>query len=892
MPDESAENLNELLTEQAALRRVATLVAQGAGPERLFDSIADGASQVLSVRAISLVRYDARLGSFTITAATHEARSVAAIGVSWPSDDSPLGRLIVGTAQPARIDDWSSLPGPIAERHRENGFGQSVGAPIAVGGEIWGYIGAYAEAGNVLPPECESRLARFAQLMATAIANIQARDKVRDLAEAQEALRRIATLVAQGAEPEAVFPTIAFEVSRVLGVAAVSMIRHNAGAQTFTKIFGTHGERSAVPDGNTWPVADFPEGALLLETGKPARIDDWTSLPGETAARHQANGFGQAISAPILISGEIWGYIGAYAEAGEVLPPECEKRLAEFTELMAAAIANIQARNEIRGLAKSQGALLRVATLVAQGAEPDAVFNAVVVEVSRVLGVDAISLNRYDGSTAMVTQIAATHGRRAAVPVGDQWPAESSPIAPLIVKIRRPVRVNDWTRIPGHVAARHREQGFGQAIAAPIIVDGSVWGYIAAFGEADQLLPPEYETRLAEFTQLAATAVANVQVRDQLRSLAEQQVAALRRVATLVAQQASPLTIFNAVAAEASRALGVARVDVGRCDEDGSVVLLGSTEKPGISDDRAFSKCGAYVAARVIGSGRAARTDNWTTLPPADAAAAREEGFQSAVGAPIMVDGRLWGVIVALSADVLHGSTETRLTDFTHLVASSISNVHARNNLIASRARIVTTSDETRRRIERNLHDGVQQRLISLALGLRALRKRFPVPREVSTGLDEVARDLEGVIEEIRVFSQGLHPALLSRAGLGPSLRELARRSPIPVSVDASKARFPEPVETAVYYVVSEALANTTKHARASEARVTVTSDTATVHATVSDDGAGGASPSRGSGLIGLIDRVEALGGKLTLESPVGQGTVISIELPLGYHPADGRPAL
>jgi len=216
-----------------------------------------------------------------------------------------------------------------------------------------------------------------------------------------------------------------------------------------------------------------------------------------------------------------------------------------------------------------------------------------------------------------------------------------------------------------------------------------------------------------------ATAIANVQAREELRSLAEQQGAALRRVATVVAQQASPVTIFTAVAREASQALRVPRVDVGRCHEDVSVTLLGSTQAPGLPTDRVFSKSGECVTARVLETGRAARIDDWAALSGPVAQAASAEGFRSVAGAPVFVEGRLWGVIVVLADKILREDTETRLTDFTHLVASSISNVHARNSLIASRARIVTASDETRQRIERNLHDGIQQRLVAVAMSLR-----------------------------------------------------------------------------------------------------------------------------------------------------------------------------
>jgi len=290
-------------------------------------------------------------------------------------------------------------------------------------------------------------------------------------------------------------------------------------------------------------------------------------------------------------------------------------------------------------------------------------------------------------------------------------------------------------------------------------------------------------------------------------------------------------------------------------------------------------------------TGHAVRIDDWTNLPALKAPALGQEVFHSVVGAPIMVDHALWGVIVVLADVLLPGDAETRLTDFTHLVASSISNVQARNDLIASRARIVTASDETRRRIERNLHDGIQQRMVGLALSLRAVRARSTLPEVAEAGLDEMAHDLEGVLEEIRVFSQGLHPALLSRAGLGPSLRELARRSPIAVDLDiAGVPRLPESIEIAIYYVVSEALANAAKHSAASAVSVALNSDRAWVRCVVTDDGVGGASLSHGSGLIGLVDRIEALDGRITLDSPPDQGTKISVELPLDFQPLDEGP--
>ena len=887
---------DELLREQAALRHIATLVAQGAQPDEVFSAIAAETSRLIGVETVKLISFDPETGMCSPLTIDNSDRVSMPLSVPFPLKDSPLGVMIVGTGRPARIDDWTDLPGPKAALFRAGGYGQAVGAPIFIGGTVRGYMGAYTSAGEILPPDSETRLAAFTPLMALAIANVRAREEVQDLAESQGALRRVATLVAQGSEPKEVFTAVAVETSKLLHVGAVSVLSYDATAGTFTKLYGTHGELSPVPDGNTWPVADFPEGALLLRTGGSARIDDWTDIPGETAAGHRASGFGPAVGVPIRIGGSIWGYIGVYARAGEILPVDCEPRLEEFTQLMALAIANVQAREELQDLAESQGALRRVATLVAQGAEPKEVFTAVAVEASRSLGVGAVSLTRWDAQTGLLTKMYGTHGERAAIPDGGQYTLANGPASALVIRTGRPGRVDDWSRLPGPLAARHRQEGFGQCVAAPIYVDGTIWGTLTAFGEAGQVFPPGAEQRLADYTNLLASAIANAQVRDELRGLAERQGEALRRVATLVGQQAPQEKIFNAVAGEASRALAVARVDVGRYDSNGSVNLLGSTGRPAAGGSHpaqdAFSAAGTAVAAQVMATGRAARlaahpVPGESPVREAAGTSGSQQDFRSAVGAPILVDGKLWGVIVVFADEPFPADTETRLTDFTHLVASSISNVHARNNLMASRARIVTASDETRRRIERNLHDGIQQRLLALTLSLRAVGAGAGITAETAAGLDEVARGLEDVLEEVRVFSQGLHPALLSRAGVGPSLRELARRSPVPVNLRIAPGlgQFAEPIEIGVYYVISEAIANAAKHARANEVSIAIAADADAVWATIADDGVGGATLASGSGLIGLVDRVEALGGRLTLDSPCGRGTTIHIELPLADPP-------
>jgi signal transduction histidine kinase len=241
-------------------------------------------------------------------------------------------------------------------------------------------------------------------------------------------------------------------------------------------------------------------------------------------------------------------------------------------------------------------------------------------------------------------------------------------------------------------------------------------------------------------------------------------------------------------------------------------------------------------------------------------------------------------MIVESRAEPLPAGTEARLAAFTELAATALANAEAQAALAASRARIVATADAARRRIERDLHDGAQQRLVSLALELRAAQAVAPPGAgELARRLDRVAAGLDDALEELREIAHGLHPAILANRGLRPALKALARRSAVPVRLDAQEeGRLPEQIETAAYYVVAEALTNAAKHAHATAAEVEVAVGEGVLHVRVRDDGRGGADFGHGSGLLGLKDRVEALGGRLALHSPPGDGTTLQVQFPLG----------
>jgi signal transduction histidine kinase len=377
--------------------------------------------------------------------------------------------------------------------------------------------------------------------------------------------------------------------------------------------------------------------------------------------------------------------------------------------------------------------------------------------------------------------------------------------------------------------------------------------------------------------------------RDDLRILADLQ-ASLRRVATLVARGGDPFAVFSAVADELARCLGVHHATLFRFDPDGTGLLLAGyhdSEQTEMTVGQSFPLDGESVAALVMRSGHPARMDSHRhdQAPGPAAEYIRGLGMRSGVGAPIMVDGQVWGAaIVGSSQPVpLPPDTESRVADFADLVTTSIANAEAHTQLTASRARIVAAGDEARRRFERDLHDGAQQRLVSLGLKLRSAEASVPPDLgSIREQLAEIVDGLTAVFHDLQEISRGIHPAILSRGGLGPALRTLARRSSVPVELRVGvDRRLSESVEVAAYYIVAESLTNAAKHAQAKEVWVAVDTDGPNFRLSIRDDGIGGADSGRGSGLIGLRDRAEALGGHLQISSPIGSGTSLQATIPL-----------
>ena len=407
---------------------------------------------------------------------------------------------------------------------------------------------------------------------------------------------------------------------------------------------------------------------------------------------------------------------------------------------------------------------------------------------------------------------------------------------------------------------------------------------IRASASPEQPLPDDTEARLASFTGLVATAISNSDARMEAGRLAEEQ-SALRRVATLVARESPPAQVFAAVAEEVTRLLRSAETQVFRYEHDDTVTAVANSNElaapVAVGDRRPLD--GDSVARRVQRTGRAARVDDYAPLDGVLAVDAHARGFRSGAGAPIVVDGKLWGSVVAASREqVWPAGTEDRIGQFTELVAAAISNVEARSELAASRARIVAATDDERRRVVRDLHDGGQQRLVhtivTLKLAQQALRdQEDDLPALVAEALDHA----EQATVELRELAHGILPSALSRGGLSAGVAALAARMPVPVESDVSVDRLPAAVEGTAYFVIAEALTNVAKHAHAGGATITAGVENGMLHVQVRDDGIGGAQP-HGSGLVGLSDRLAALDGRLRVESPAGGGTIVAAEIPLG----------
>ena len=890
MLEASRDTLRELAEHQAGLRRVATLVARGADPVEVFDAVYYEMARCMHVTDARLSRYDDDKTATILTARHEPGMQNLSGGTRLTLADDELLSKVLSTGQPAR---------------QGAAIRTALGVPVIVDGRVWGVLSAGSAEREPLSSDSEARIADFADLVATAIANTAAReqldasrerlrasrDRLRQLARHQTALRRVAELVAREAEPAEVFNAVAEEMATVLDVYNATVARYDGDDIVIAALGRPEVDMPNPPAvGERFPLDGDHVAVTVRRTGRPARMDSHEHAAGVSAARIREMGIASMVGVPIMVGAELWG-VAAVASRGEPLPADTEVGIADFADLVATAIANAAAREQLnasrdslRQLARQQTALRRVAELVAREAEPAAVFNAVAEELASCLDAYNATVIRHEGDFLVIEALASFNQDLPNPPVvGQRLPLEGDHIAPMILRTGRPARMDSHEHAAGETAAVIRALGIQSMVGVPIVVGGQIWGS-AAVGSRSGPLPADTEVRMADFADLVATSIANAATRaelqagrDSLRELAEnlsvlaRQQAALRRVATLVARGVSQSEVFSAVAEEMAGCLNVGNAEVLRYEDDGAaIVVVASYAEPGVphlSLGERLSTEGDNVAATVSRTRQSARMDSWEDAAGPIAQRVRELGVRSRVGAPIVVDERLWGIAVVATTEPepLPPDTEGRIVEFAELVATAIAAATTRAELIASRARIVAAADDARRRLERDIHDGAQQRLVSLGLKLRLTEESVPPERDdLKSMLSEAVSGLTDVFQELQELSRGIHPAILSTGGLRAAFKTLARRSPVPVNLDVTiEQRLPESVEVAAYYVVAEALTNAAKHAHASEVKVRAHATDESLDLFISDDGIGGADSGKGSGLIGLKDRIEVLGGRM-----------------------------
>jgi PAS domain S-box-containing protein len=883
---QAESHLRELAEEQAAVRQVATLVAYESSPERLVAVVVEQVARVFDVPLVRMIRYEPN-AAVVVGGFSESDDDPFPIGSRWQLDTPGLLATIRHTGRAARVEDYAQAPGDGAGAVRAAGMRFAVGSPIVVGGRVWGAIVLLSPRRASLPEDTGARLADFTELVATALANAESRAALSQLADEQAALRRVATLVAREASPDELLATVAEEVARVLDVEAVGMLRFEPD-ETATLVAQSDTPWDPPPLGTRFTLEGENVVTAVFRTREAARLDDWAKATGPVAAMAHVLGIRSSVAAPIVVGGRLWGTLIAVTSQSEPLPRETDSRIGDFTELVATAIANAGVRDELSTLAEEQAALRRVATLVAKGATPNQVFDAVRVEVEQMFGIPNTIIMRFDADDRAT--LLATPGEYLG-PIGTRWrlKGDDSEVA-RVYRTGRAARADYTAGRGGPLAEAARLGGTRFSVAVPVVVDGSLWGAMSV-GSPGPRPPPNLEARLAKFTELLATAIANTEARTEVQRLADEQ-AALRRVATLVAEGAAPTEVFDAVIAEVGQLLGAAQIGLARYENEHEISVLAIRgQSPEIL--RAGVRLpldGDSVNARILRTGRSARVNFGAEGSGNIAEVLRRDNVNATVGAPIVVDGALWGMIGASwrGDDQPPADAEERLAQFAELLDTAIANADSRDQLMASRARVIAAADESRRRIERDLHDGAQQQLVTLAVALQRAQAKIPSALgEVRADVGRVADRLTGALNELRDLSRGIHPAILAEGGLSPALKALGRRSEVRVKLDVGfEHRLPDQVEVAAYYTVSEALTNASKHANAAHVWVSLRVDDDMLLLSIRDDGVGGAEATRGSGLTGLRDRIEALGGKIKIESPSGSGTLVEVEIPTA-GPAD-----
>jgi signal transduction histidine kinase len=570
--------------------------------------------------------------------------------------------------------------------------------------------------------------------------------------------------------------------------------------------------------------------------------------------------------------------------------PQFFQSIGRTASRMPGAVHNrLNARQiELRRLEIERRALLRLGALA--GTAPiGELFAAIAEELARVVDMrtgetheDMSALSRFNADASLTLVAAWGEALNYPSPIGSTWPLLDGDSANRRVYLTgRPARLEGGIPVTGAISDKLGSIKAKSSIAVPIFVDDKLWGSATIMSDRSEHLPPSTEARLADFAALASTAISSAQRREEIRRLADEQ-SAMRRVATLVAQQPQLSSVYECACAELLALLHLEDTMVLRFEADNRITVVGaaSLTADSIPVGHTFEMDTSPEVDLVRDARKAARVDSYADAEVEVTEQIRRAGIRASLAQPIRLGNRLWGALAVASPQLgrITDRTYAPVADCAELIATAIRNSEAADNVRASRERIVAAGDQSRQRFERNLHDGAQQRLVSLALELRHDSRT-----KVSVNLAGVANELESILADLRELSHGLHPTVLSEAGLAGAVKLLARRCPVPVELTVPDDLPPLDMRTQVagYYLMSEALANIVKHSRATSVSATFAIHDDDLIVEVSDDGVGGAALGAGSGLIGITDRVEALGGEFVVRSEQGSGTTLMARLPL-----------
>lgn len=870
------------------LLQIASLAAAGAAASEIFIAVDRAFAYLAGAEASVLIRFEtidtlAVVAGSGATAAADQSRA-------RPPDSGILRRLRA-VDRPARWDgitldeELRSITGfPLGTRI-------VLGLPIRIGERIWGIQLLASVRVDIFPKDADKPLAEFAGLASPMLvwaqvssdlrqveseqteerrAAARSRDELSALVGAQSALQRVTALIAQGVSQDVLFDSVTAEAADLVQ-GCTTLLR--VDTPKCCTVVGSRGSQASIgtriTDGAMMNLV-----AKIRRTRRPARVADHT-INDDTINTSDPRGGRSIVGVPVLVGNEIWGVLGCTTGERQ-LHLDTERQLEQFAVLVAVALANVAVKGQLRAFAGEQAALRRVADLAAREAPTDEVMRAVAHQTARLSGVEFTSLLRFeeDGSSTIVSLAGAPSG----IAVGMSASLAGDGAIPRVWRTGRPARVDDLSRAEGGWAAVVAERGYSSTVAVPIFIRGNLWGVLVVVG-ADGPFPTDTEDHLVNFAELAGSGISAIQARVELRAVADEQTA-LRRLAELVARGAPLEQVLAATPQGASALMGGMAAALMRYegDEDALIIAVSNSPAPVGLRVPLTADTGTGIVHR---TGRAHRTDDFAETSLADVAV--RLGVVAAVTVPVVVEGSVWGTLsISTVGPPIPPGTEARLAQFAELAAAAIAAAQNKNALLASRRRVLVTADETRRRVQRDVHDGAQQRLVHTIINLKLARDALEAnDSQVRFLLAEGLRNAERANQELRDLVHGILPAALTLGGLRQGIESLADDLAVPATIRFEAPRLPSKIETTAYFVVAESLTNIVKHAGARHVNIDVFLAEDALVIDIVDDGSGGAEAADGGGLMGLQDRVQAGDGVLIICSPPGGGTHVRARMPI-----------